>query len=138
MADDDAAQDVRFEWIDGPDAADAPRPATREEWDTIDEICATRGWMSLNRTLTRVLVAKRDDRIVGFHVMQLVPHAEPLYVNSDERGTELAAQLADKMVEFLTSIKARGWMVLAGNPHTEKLCRDRGMKKIASAVFVTQ
>lgn len=129
--------EVRFEWLDGPDSQ-GPAPASPEEWAAIDEICAQHGWMSLNRILTRILVAWRGERIAGFHVMQLIPHAEPMYVDPKERGTELGAQLADQMVEFLTQVKARGWMVLAGNAHTEKLCRDRGMKKVASAVYVTQ
>jgi Acetyltransferase (GNAT) domain len=137
MAQETPQDDVRFEWLDGPDSQ-GPRPATREEWDHIDEILAARGWMSLNRQMTRVLVAKREDTIVGFHVLQLIPHTEPLYVDPGERGTELAANLADGMVKYLTDVKARGWMVLAGNPHTEKLCKERGMVKVANAVYVTK
>jgi hypothetical protein len=132
------ADDITFEWIDGPDAKDAPRPATHEEWDAIDEVCAARGWMSLNRTLTRILVAKRDDRIVGFIVLQLVPHTEPLYVDPAERGTDLAATLADQMVEFLLSVKARGWLVIADSPHARQLCEDRGMQKVKSPVYIAK
>jgi GNAT superfamily N-acetyltransferase len=131
------ADDVTYEWVDGPDSG-GPHPATREEWEAIDARLVESGWMSLNRTLTRVLLAKRDREIVGFHVMQLLPHAEPLYVAPTERGTKLASELADRMVEFLKASNARGWMVLAGNAHTEKLCRERGMKKIASSVYMTQ
>jgi Acetyltransferase (GNAT) domain len=134
MADDNA---VRFEWLDGPDSQ-GPRPATREEWDAIDEVCAARGWMSLNRSLTRVLVAKRSDVIVGFHVMQLVPHAEPLYVNAAERGTELAAQLADRMLEFLVSVNARGWFVVADSPFAKTMCEERGMTKVKAPVYRTR
>jgi hypothetical protein len=130
-------EDIKFEWIDGPDSQ-GPRPATHEEWDAIDEVCAARGWMSLNRTLTRILVAKREDAIVGFIVLQLVPHSEPLYVAPSERGTDLAASLADQMVEFLLSVKARGWMVVADNPHAKKLCEDRGMTKVKSPVFIAK
>jgi hypothetical protein len=130
-------EEIRFEWIDGPEMPNAPRPATDEEWDAIEDVCAARGWMSLNRTLTRVLCAKRGDEIVGFHVMQLAPHAEPLYVATAERGTELAAQLADRMVEFLISIKARGWFVVADSPFAKKMCEERGMAKVKSPVYRT-
>jgi hypothetical protein len=133
-----ADNEITFEWIDGPDAKDAPRPATHAEWDAIDEVCAARGWMSLNRTLTRVLVAKRGEEIVGFHVMQLVPHTEPLYVAPAERGTELAASLADQMVEFMLSVKARGWLVIADSPHAKKMCEERGMTKVKSPVFMAK
>jgi hypothetical protein len=131
------AEDIKFEWIDGPDSR-GPRPATHEEWDAIDEVCAARGWMSLNRTLTRVLVATRDGKIVGFHVMQLVPHTEPLYVYVAERGTDLAARLADQMVEFMLSVKARGWLVIADSPHAKKMCEERGMMKVKSPVYVAK
>jgi hypothetical protein len=139
MSDDNAAtEDICFEWIDGPDNERGTRPATKAEWDEIDEICAQRGWMSLNRTLTRILVAKRGDQIVGFHVMQLVPHAEPLYVDPKERGTELAALLADQMMEFLVGVQARGWFVVADSPFAKRLCEDRGMTKIKSPVYRTR
>jgi hypothetical protein len=138
MADDDAAQDVRFEWIDGPDARDAPRPATKAEWDAIDDVCIQRGWMSLSRTYSRVLVAYRGDRMIGFHVLQLLPHAEPQYVNADERGSGIAQQLADQMVAFLQGVKARGWMVIADSPFAEKMCKERGMTRIKSPVYMTQ
>jgi hypothetical protein len=134
---DNTENPITFEWLDGPESGGA-RPATQAEWDAIDEVCASRGWMSLNRQMTRVLVAKRGDDIVGFHVLQLIPHTEPLYVDPKERGTELAADLADGMVKYLTDVKARGWMVLAGNAHTEKLCKERGMVKVANAVYVTK
>jgi len=131
------AEDITFEWIDGPNST-GPRPATIAEWDAIDELCAARGWMSLNRQLTRILVAKRGEEIAGFIVLQLVPHTEPLYVAPSERGTDLAASLADQMVEFLLSVKARGWMVVADNPHAKKLCEDRGMTKVKSPVFIAK
>jgi hypothetical protein len=131
------ADDVTYEWVDGPDSA-GPRPATREEWGFICDTFVERSWMMPNRSLTRILLAKRGEEIVGFHVMQLVPHAEPMWVDKAERGTGLAADMADQMVKFLKDSDARGWLVLAGDPVTEKLCRERGMEKIASAVYRTQ
>lgn len=137
----DAEQDdpnaIRFEWLDGPESQ-GPRRATEEEWAAIDEILARQGWMSLNRMLTRVLVAYRGEEIVGFHVMQLLPHAEPQWVDMSERGSGLSQQLADQMVGFLEGVKARGWMVLATNKHAEKMCQDHGMKKIDATVYMTQ
>jgi GNAT superfamily N-acetyltransferase len=134
----DAADEIRFEWIDGPDNERGTRPATREEWEQIDDICAIRGWASLNRVLTRILVAWRGEKIVGFHVMQFWPHLEPLFVVPSERGTGLAEQLADRMVEFVTEAKARGWIVIADSPYAKKMCEDRGMTKIKSPVYIAK
>jgi hypothetical protein len=130
--------DVTFEWVDGPDAVNAPKPATKAEWETIERVCTERNWMSLNRVLTRVLLAKVDGEIVGFHVMQLVPHVEPLWVEEEQRGTGLAQQLSDAMVAFLQSVGARGWVVIADSPHAVKMCKDHGMAKVKSPVYMTQ
>ena len=128
---------IRLEWLDGPDGQ-GPNPATPEEWAAIDDVLIGRGWMSLNRTLSRVLVARRGEKIVGFHVMQLVPHAEPLWIEEAERGGTLAAEMADQMVKFLTEVQCRGWMVTADSPFAEKLCEDHGMKKVESPVYVAR
>jgi hypothetical protein len=130
------ADEVVFLWLDGPDS-DGAAPATQKEWDAIDTICVNRGWMSLSRAFTRVLVAKREDEIIAFIVLQAIPHVEPLYVAATERGTGLAEELSDRMVKYLTDVKARGWLCVADSPFAEQLCKDRGMKKLKSPVYST-
>jgi GNAT superfamily N-acetyltransferase len=121
--------DVTFRWIDGP-------VASQEDWDRIESILATRGWMSLARETSRILVAEHDGELKGFVVLQLVPHTEPLWVAPDARGTGLAESLADQMMEFLVSIHARGWMVVADNPFAARLCEDRKYKRVEAPVYV--
>jgi len=128
------ADDVTYEWVDGPDSG-GPHPATREEWARVCDVVAERGWMALNRTYTRVLLARRGEDIVGFHVMQLVPHTEPLYVAPTERGTGIAEEMADRMVEFLKGANVRGWITIADSPHAKALCEERGMTRIKSPVY---
>jgi hypothetical protein len=130
------AQDIRFEWIDGPDNERGTRPATKDEWDQIDEVCAQFGWPSLNRTLTRIRVAFRGDVIVGFHVFQFFPHTEPAWVAKSERGTKLSAQLADDMLNFMLEMKCRGWMVIAESTKIAKMCEERGMKLVKHPVYL--
>jgi predicted N-acetyltransferase YhbS len=107
------------------------------EWDAIEAILAARGWMSLNRETTPAIVlAERNGMIVGFIALQMIPHTEPLYVAPDERGTEVASELSDLMLNFLRDNQARGWMVVAENPFAERLCRQRGMVKVEYPVYV--
>ena len=118
-------------WIDGP-------TATPEEWDKIESILAARGWMSLSRELCRILVAEDESgALKGFSVLQVVPQAGPLYVVPSERGTGLAAILADETLDWLVENKARGWLVIAENSFTEKLVEERGMVRLKSPVYVT-
>jgi hypothetical protein len=120
---------MRFRWIDGATASDA-------DWDRIEGILATRGWMSLNRPTTRIRVAEDDDgTLVGFYVLQMVPHAEPLWVAPSERSSGLADALADDMLRFLVDVRARGWMIVADNPVAARMCEARGMRKIKAPVY---
>lgn len=115
-------------WIDGP-------TATQEDWDAIEQALASRGWMSLNRATSRILVKEDAGKIVAFHVFQLVPFCGPLYVEPEYRGTSLAAELADEMLTFLVETHARGWIAAAANRHSEKMCEARGMTKIDKPVY---
>jgi predicted N-acetyltransferase YhbS len=118
-------------WIDGISA-------TQEEWDRIDSILAARGWMSLNRELTRILVAEDDGRLIAFLVLQAIPHTEPLWVAPSARGTSIAQELADDMVAYLKEVGARGWMLVADHPIAARMAEERGMFKVESPVYVTR
>lgn len=124
------SDDTRFRWINGTDA-------TAEDWDRIEGILAARGWMSLNRPTSRILVAEdADGALLGFVVLQFIPHTEPLWVAPSQRGTGLAEQLADKIIEFMVEIGARGWVAVADSPVAAQLCEKVGMTKLESPVYV--
>lgn len=119
--------DVRYRWIDGPTATDA-------DWDRIESICAARGWASLNRQTSRVLLVERDGQM-GFIVLQLFPMVGPQFLPPSMRGEGIAEELNDRMWQFLTEAQARGFLVVADSPHTEWACRARNMNEIKSPVF---
>lgn len=116
---------MEFRWLEGPEAA---------EW--LNPVMKARGWASLNETTSRALCAFRDERIVGFIVLQLFPHAEPLFVDPEFRGTGLAEELADRMYAFLRDMRARAYMVVAESPFAERLCEQRGMKRVEHPVYI--
>lgn len=102
----------------------------------IDSVIRACGWAPLNDSVAKILCAIESGRVVGFHVLQMFPHVEPLWVAPEHRGTGLAEELADRMLNFMTDIGARGFMVIADTPYAEKLCRDRGMKRVTSPVYI--
>lgn len=123
--------DVRYRWIDGPTATDA-------EWSRIDEILATRGWSSLNRQTSRIRVAENAaGDLLGFVVLQLFPHAEPLWVRPSARGTGVAEQLADDIVGWLMEVGVRGFEVTADTEHAVRLAEKQGMKRVTIPVYRT-
>jgi len=119
---------IAYRWVDG-------RDASHKDWDKIESILAARGWMSLNRSTSRVLIAESDSKM-AFHVFQMIPYCGPLFVPPSMRGTGVAEELADRMIQFLADIGARGWLVTAESPHAAKLCEDRGMDKVDAPVYV--
>jgi GNAT superfamily N-acetyltransferase len=122
--------DVTYRWIDGP-------TATEEEWERIDKILEARGWMALNRATSRILVAEDPHGILsGVFTFQLIPHTEPMWVSPAYRGTDVAAQLADRMLEFLRENQARGWMIVADNPIAARMCEERGMRRVHAPVYM--
>lgn len=123
--------DVKFTWIDGPSCTD-------DQWDAFDMLLATRGWTSLNRQTTRVLMAHdpKTGEILGFNVLQLFPYVGPLYVKPSARGTGVAEDLVDKMMLFLAEVQAKGFLVIAQSPHTEAMCKKLGMQQAEAPVYM--
>src|SRR5208337_1127868 len=120
---------ITYRWIDGPFASD-------EEWATIESVLVTRGWMSLNRQVTRILVAEEDGKIGAFFVLDLVPHAGPLWVKPSWRGTKVANELAEQMNDFFVESQARGVIIVAESPMVERMCEARGMIRVTKPIFV--
>jgi hypothetical protein len=122
--------DVNYRWLDGISAS-------TEEWDRVESLLATRGWASINRRTSRILFAENaKGELLGFEIFQMVPYVGPLWVRPSERGSGLAEDLSDRMLDFMTEIQARGWLVTAESPYAEKLCVDRGMTKVVTPVYV--
>jgi GNAT superfamily N-acetyltransferase len=122
--------EITYRWIDG-------HSATQEEWDAIDLKLAARGWMSLNRELTRIRVAEHDGKIVAMFVLQHIPHIEPLLVDRRYQGTGVTDQLINDMQDFLAEVKARGFMAVCESPIAKKFCEDRGMVQVPHPVYVS-
>lgn len=129
--------EYRFYWIDvGPGVGNngEERLMLSHINTTIDAL----GWTQLNyNTPMRILCAlDRNGNLVGWLVLQFFPHTEPLYVNADHRGTGLAAELADKMFNFLVATDTRGFMFVADSPAAEKLAQHYGLKRVDKPVYV--
>jgi len=102
----------------------------------LDPIMFARNLPALNRETSRVRAAYDGDKLVGFLVLQLMPHMEPLWVDSSYRGGEIANQLIDDMFAFVGECGIRGFICIADSPHAEVMCTDRGLYKIDSPVFI--
>jgi hypothetical protein len=122
--------DIEYRWLQGKDL------------DLLEPTMAERGWTALNPNTARAIAAfdkSNGDRLVGFLVLQLFPHLEPMFVEKELRGHqggEIALSLLAHMREFLDEIKIRGFMCVADSAVIEGLCKERGMRKVDSPVYV--
>jgi hypothetical protein len=122
-------QEVSYRWVDNS-------TISQEDWDKVESILASRGWMSLNRnTPIRILIAEQG-RKMAFFIFQWLPYCGPMFVPPSLRGTGVAKELATKMVEFLLESQARGWVATAESEHAAKLCEKFGMSLLETPVYV--
>jgi len=115
---------VIYQFLSGPDL------------ELLDPIMRRRGWTTLNYPTSCAWGAFDDGKLIGFIVLQLFPHPEPLYVEPEYRSTGVAEGLADHMLAFMREINIRGYMVVADSEFAVKLCEDRGMERVQSPVFI--
>ena len=105
-----------------------------EDLEVINPIIEERGWTPPPKSAL-VLACFDEQGLAGFHVLRLVPHAEPLWVRKDLRGTGLATELAAEMHNFLVETGTHGFMVIADDPAAAQLCERFGMVKVTSPVY---
>lgn len=114
---------ITLKWLDGPDLA------------ALEPILFSLGAMSLNHDTSRAIVAYDGDRIVGFFVMQLIPHLEPLYVDPEFRSSSVAVILVEGMVQFMKDVNCRGAMLVAEHPGVAKIAEHFGMERITYPLY---
>lgn len=121
--------EVSYRWIDGS--------CSDEDWERMDKVLQSQGWVPLNRQCSRILLAEQNGEIVGLSVQQLLPFCGPFFVAKGFRGNGVAEKLATDTVKSLEEMNARGWFVVADSPHIPKLCKKLGMYEVESPVYIT-
>lgn len=108
----------------------------KSEVGKLSPVLDSLGWRILYPEVATILAAEEDGEIVGFCVMQVLPHLEPEWVKESHRGTGLADELAKRAATIFAEGQVRGFLSVAGNAHAERICRDvLGMKKVEGAIY---
>lgn len=100
---------------------------------------AKRGWAMLNVQTARVAGCFDDGgKLIKTLTLQLFPVLGPLMEhNASPDNGEATRQLVGFMEQYFLEAQARGWMVIADSPFTERLCKRYGMTEMQSPVFMT-
>jgi GNAT superfamily N-acetyltransferase len=123
--------DIHYRWIDGWVASD-------KDWNRIAMALEARGWMSLNRKVSRILLAEAGDEMIGFLVFQAIPHCGPMFVDKAYRGEGVPEALSERMVEFLEESHCRGLLVVPSNPFSRAFCEKYGLKPVTLPVYLRE
>src|SRR5271165_3104680 len=115
---------MTLRWLTGSEAVDKLNPLIAEQ-----------GWTPLNDQTCRVLVAEDEGVMLGFFVLQLFPFLGPLYAHPGE-GAEVMFALQAEMRKYIEESVARGFLVIADNPVTDKLCQREGLRRVESPVYL--
>lgn len=106
-----------------------------DELDVLEPIIRSRGWVPLNKGIAAAYVAYDHGQIVGFVALNCIPHVEPLWVSNERRGTGLAEELVNSMVEFLFSVQCPAAYIVADSPASARLAELHGMERVNVPVY---
>jgi hypothetical protein len=99
---------------------------------------AKQGWAMLNVATARVAGIFDGDRLIKTLTLQLFPVLGPLLEHNRKPDSgEATRELVSFMETYFLEAQARGWMVIADSPITERLCKRYGMTEMKSPVFMT-
>lgn len=73
-----------------------------------------------------------QNEIVGFHVIQLVPHAEPQWVKEEYRGKVNWREFQRGIEEIL---RGGEYFIFPSNERIAKLCKRGGMEEVPLKAF---
>lgn len=116
---------------------DAPaftiRQLLPDEWISLRPTFVEQGSDLPHPEFARILVAERDGTRIGFLVIQLVPHLEPIYVEEASRGTGVSLALAKAaQAQFPAGIH---YYAFVPNPTIEALAIQAGLTKRPWAIY---
>lgn len=102
------------------------------------------GWPLPDPSFAKAVVAEagkgQDKLILGFQVVQFIPHAEPLWVNSAARGIGVAEGLVEATMHYLEQdCKIKRYLCTAEQgSFAARLAESNGMVAFPGTLYVKQ
>lgn len=115
---------MNFQWVTGDKAV------------FLNPTIQALGWTPITEASVARIAFDEKGELAGFYILQPRPHAEPMWVRPDLRGSSLAHDLAGDMEDFLESTNVQGFMCIAETPEAIRLCEKFGMKRVTHPVYM--
>ena len=83
----------------------------------------------------RFVVTEKDGEIIGFWVVALVYHLEPVYVEPQYRGQQVAYKMWEQVKQLLAGYHIKQALCLGDPTATEKYLSGLGLEKLPYSVY---
>lgn len=101
---------------------------TQDQFSLLEPSIKANGGDLPDPNLSVVAGAFNDqDRLVGYAVLSLVPHLEPVNIDEDYRAKVNWRSFQDMIEGLFDKEHGGSYFALASNPKAEKACRRAGM-----------
>lgn len=114
----------------------------KDQWEKLIPIFEEQGWFFPHPGLAEASVVHDENgNIVAFLCLQLVAHAEPMWVAPEWRGKvdfiEMVKVLGGWVQKSMgeNPLVGKGFLILATNPAIEKVARMAGLTEVPGKVF---
>ena len=114
------------------------RTLRADEYEKLKPLLIESKWVLPYPDMSAVVVGEYQDKIVCFTVTQLVPHAEPHWIDPEWRGSGLSELMINEAVRMMENSGLHSWVVVAPTEDAARLCRKQGMKEIPGTIFVKE
>jgi hypothetical protein len=89
-----------------------------------------------NPMLTAIYAAFNDaDEIVGFHCLQLVPHAEPMWIHPDYRAKVNWREFQNGIESLFEKAEGGSYYIFPSNERVAKMCKRGGMVEVEMKAY---
>jgi hypothetical protein len=80
--------------------------------------------------LSAIYAAFDGGRVVGFHVLQYVPHAEPMWINPDYRGQVNWREFQRGIESLFSASEGGSYYIFPSDERVAKMCKRGGMEEV--------
>lgn len=111
------------------------RLLTPEEVLTLAPVFASYGVDTPSPELSAVAGAIEGGVIVGFHVLQLVPHAEPIWISPEHRGKVDWRKLNEQLEAPFAAVQAGEFYTFSDSPRVAAMLKKVGYEEMPYKVW---
>jgi hypothetical protein len=101
-----------------------------EEYEGLRPVFEENGGDLPSPQLSAIFAAFSEDKVVGFHVLQYVPHAEPMWVDPEFRGQVNWREFQRGIESLFDKEEGGSYYIFPSDERVAKMCKRGGMTQV--------